>query len=483
MRLLQKSLRLRIFISMIVLVLGASILIAGVTIYQYQEEANALHLEKLDRKEKAIRANINYVLRTTTYPVDTKNLSLIFKNRIFEIQEIHNEELQIYDLEGKLLKSSYANFSRDTVENAISESILNKLKNSPEHKHTENFKLDGQRYQSSYTYISDGYFKPIGILNLPYIEDDGYMDRELREFLTLLSQVYIIMLIAAIILAFFLSKFITKSLKKISDSITKTSLTKDNTKISSKNTSTEIKPIIEAYNNMIDELEQSAQKLAQSEREEAWRQMARQVAHEVKNPLTPMRLSVQSFERRFDPNDKQITEKVKEFSKTLIQQIDTMSSIAEAFSSFAKMPAQKDEIINLVETTRLALDIFNEDYIQFHTSEESIYIKLDKTQLIRVVTNLVKNALQATNEKDQARILVEIKSEEKEVSLSVSDNGRGISEENQAKIFEPKFTTKSGGMGLGLGMVKNIVEAYKGKISLKSKVGLGSTFIIKFPKK
>jgi signal transduction histidine kinase len=467
---------------MIALVVGASILIAGVTIYQFKEEAKELHREKLNRKENAIKANINYVLRTTTYPVDTKNLPLIFKEKIYEIQDIHNTEINIYDLEGYLLKSSSATFYMDSVQTRMDTEKVESLKNSANKKYVENFKINDQNYQSSYTYILDNYFKPIGILNLPYIEDDGFLQRELRDFLMLLSQVYLFMLISAIVLAYFLSKYITSSLQTISKKIIKTRLDQTNPKISYEEISYEIKPLVKAYNEMIDELEESAIKLAKTEREEAWRQMARQVAHEIKNPLTPMRLSMQSFERNFDPKNPDIQERVKEFSKTIIQQIDNLSAIAGAFSDFAKMPAQQNESLNAVEIIKLALDIFNENKIQFTSEKENIQIEFDRSQLIRIITNLAKNAIQATEHLENPFIAINISTEDENAIITVKDNGIGIPADMQERIFEPRFTTKSSGMGLGLGMVKNIVETYKGDIKLTSKPDQGTIFTLKFPK-
>ena len=297
-----------------------------------------------------------------------------------------------------------------------------------------------------------------------------------------MGEVYLFMLVLAIILSYFLSKYITKSLKIISDKITETRLDKRNQKIDITNASEEIYTLVAAYNSMIDELEESAVKLAASEREQAWREMAKQVAHEIKNPLTPMRLSVQSFERNFDKNDPEIEDKVAEYSTTLINQIDTMSSIAEAFSNFAKMPAQQSEMLNVPKIVKLALDIFNENYIQFSSEKEEILAKFDRTQLIRVITNLVKNAIQAMEGQENPRIMVSIHEEEENVCVIISDNGTGISEENLEKVFEPKFTTKSSGMGLGLAMVKNIVETYNGSITFTSKQGKGTTFRVRFPK-
>ena len=305
---------------------------------------------------------------------------------------------------------------------------------------------------------------------------------ELREFLMRLSIVYLFMLLIAVVLAYFITKYITRSLQNISDKITQTDLTKRNQKILIENPGHEIGKLIDSYNDMIDELEVSAAKLARSEREQAWREMAKQVAHEIKNPLTPMRLSVQSFERKFNPEDPDVNTKVNEFSRTLIQQIDTMSSIASAFSSFAEMPAQQNENLNVVKIVKLALDIFNEKYIHFMADEEEIIAKLDRTQLIRVITNLVKNAIQAVPEVESPRILVSVVSDGDKVKISVADNGIGIQDGFKDKVFEPKFTTKSSGMGLGLGMVKNIVETYNGSINFTSQPGKGTVFTVMFPK-
>jgi nitrogen fixation/metabolism regulation signal transduction histidine kinase len=290
------------------------------------------------------------------------------------------------------------------------------------------------------------------------------------------------MLIVAFALAYFLSTYITKSLKTISDRLEETNLDQKNEKIVLEANSKEVNFLIKAYNGMVDKLETSAIKLAQSEREEAWREMAKQVAHEIKNPLTPMRLTVQSFQRKFDPNDPDVKQKMNDYSETLIQQIDTMTSVASAFSNFASMPAQQNETLNVVEVVELALDIFNEDYISFEKEEEEIISKMDRTQLIRVITNLVKNATQAIPESQfQKSIIVTVKRRNNNVEIAVKDNGIGIQKQDIGRIFEPKFTTKTSGMGLGLGIIKNIIENYKGTITFESTYGKGTTFRVSLP--
>ncbi|MFT7052449.1 MAG: two-component system nitrogen regulation sensor histidine kinase NtrY [Psychroserpens sp.] len=484
MKLNKLSLRVRIFFAMILLVIIASVLIAVVTIYQYNEEARDYHKERLERKETAIISDINYVIRETTYPVETEKVPLIFKDEIYRIDAIHGLRVLLYDLEGTLLKSSKASITKDSVVSCIDVDILNEISNSADHRFVVNNEKNGETFQSSYTYIFDIRSKPLAILNLPYLENDDFLNKELNEFLERLAYAYVFMLLIAILLALLLSKYITRTLKTISDKINETRLEKRNKRIDISSSSEEISTLVNSYNSMIDELEESAVKLATNEREQAWREMAKQVAHEIKNPLTPMRLSVQSFQRKFDPEDEHIHQKVDEYSQTLIQQIDTMSSIASAFSNFAKMPAQQNETLNVVNIVKLGLDIFSEDYIVFSSEEDEIMVNFDRTQLIRVVTNLVKNGIQAIpDDRENPRIEVKVISEDQTVKVTVADNGVGISEENKIKIFEPKFTTKTSGMGLGLAMVKNIVETYKGNINFTSQLGVGTTFTVTFPKK
>ncbi len=411
---------------MILLVLIASVLIAGITIYQYREQSKDYHEVRLERKEQQLKQSVNYTLQRTTYPITTENLANIFKEEIYQIADVQNVNFNIYDLEGGLIKSSRPKFEQDSISNCLDAHILNKLDISIDKRFVEENSAAGDKYQASYTYITDYQFKPIGILNLPYFEDNTLNDMELREFLMRLGGVYLVMLLMAIGLAYFISKYITRSLETISNMMSKTDLTKRNEKIFIESPGEEMDNVIASYNAMIDELEISAVKLAKSEREQAWREMAKQVAHEIKNPLTPMRLTVQSFERKFNPDDPNIKLKLEEYSKTLIQQIDTMSSIASAFSNFAEMPAQQNETLNVVKIVKLALDIFNKDYIHFISEEKEIIAKLDRTQLIRVITNLVKNAIQAVPEVASPRILVSMASEETYVKIMVADNGIGI---------------------------------------------------------
>ncbi len=478
------SLRNRIFISMIFLVVVASILIASITIYQYNEQAEDYHVNRLERKEEAIKSSISYELsRQKDLPIGTYYLPIILNNKLNEISDIHNLDINIYDLEGKLLRSSHARFGRDTIDNNLSVDILNKIRNNSNHRMVlPKIAPDGKKFRSSYSYIVDKKFKPIGIIGVPYLQDNSFQDEELKEFLERLSLVYILILLIAIIIAYFLSKYITKSIESVSRRMQQTDLDKPNEKIKLEDASFEIFGLVNSYNKMVDQLEESAIKIAQVERKHAWKEMAKQVAHEIKNPLTPMRLTVQSFEHRFDPTSPDIKDKLKEFCQSLIQQIDTMSSIASAFSNFAQMPYPRKENLNVVEEVKLALDIFQEPYIFYYPEKKEIFASLDKVQLTRIVTNLITNALRAVKAEENPKVEVRVLDSLNFVTIEIDDNGVGISKEDATKVFEPKFTTKTSGMGLGLSMVKSMIEANNGEVYFESEEGKGSYFTVTLPK-
>jgi len=478
------SLRTRIFIAMIFIVVIASLLIAAVTIYQYNEQAEEYHKSRLERKEEAIKSAIVYELaRDTVRGFESFFLPDILDRKLNEISDIHNLDVNIYDLKGHLLRSSYGTNVTDTTETNLSKNIMNQLLITDNHRLVfQKTSPDGKKFKSSLSYLMGYMEEQVGIIGVPYLQDNTLQDKELKEFLGRLSVVYLLILFIAIVMAYFLSEYITKSLENVSRRMRQTTMEKRNEKIILNDASQEIMSLVESYNNMIDQLEDSAVKLAESERKQAWREMARQVAHEIKNPLTPMRLTIQSFDHNFDPKDPDIKEKMHEYSDSLIQQIDIMSSIASAFSNFAQMPNPNKEKLNIVEEVKKSLDIFHEPYIKYHPSKEEIVTKMDKIQLTRIMTNLVTNAIHALKNTESPKIEISVSENESDVLIEVADNGQGIGEKDAEKIFEPKFTTKSSGMGLGLPMVKNIVEAYDGSISFVSGIDNSTIFLVKLPK-
>ena len=477
----KMSLRLRIFISMIFLVFTATLLILGSTYYQYRTESDQYNSYRQERKENQLKRQINYL-------VNKHNLSNNYDdwgdydNDFDEITKIHSVEYSIFTTQGVPLFYSYLPLDIISNNYSLDKDFANMLVTNEQGKFTSENLTDVGKFQASYSVLKNDAGEKYAILFFPYFQDVSFAESELNVFLSTLYQIYFIMLVVAIVLAYFISRFVTRSIETIRVKIGQTGLLKKNEKIYLNNATKEIDSLVNSYNKMIDDLEDSAERLAKTEREQAWQEMAKQVAHEIKNPLTPMRLTVQSFQKNsgFKSEDEKL--KLNDFCEVLIEQIDTMSNVATSFSDFATLPKTQLEKTDIVEATKKVVEIFEQNNITLETSDENIFVKLDKEQWIRVMTNLIKNSIQSIPHDRESNIQVKIIDSTKKVKIIVSDNGLGVSKKNREKIFEPKFTTKSDGMGLGLGIVRSIINSHRGKISYKSKNNKGTDFTISLPK-
>jgi len=462
---------------MTVIVVVTFVLISIITIPQFKTQSDKYHSKRLERKEAQIQRSIAYFSKELRENRNVEERDSILAEKIYEVSDVQSVKFSIYSIDGKLINSTLPKKEINT----ISSDLLSKILNQTDSKIIQITQIEDVQYRSSYSLIIDDNFNPLWILNLPYYDDDNLNSYELDSFLIILGEVYFFLLILSIIISYFVSQYMTQAISQIALKMKQTRLDKRNSKIKIKARSKEVKSLVESYNNMVEMLDKNVKELSKSNKEQAWRQMAKQVAHEIKNPLTPMKLSVQSFERNFHENGKNNEEKVKEFTQTIIQQIDTMSSIASAFSNFAEMPVQQGEQTNIVKAIKLALEIFKEENVSFKSNFEKIIINIDKPQIVRIITNLVKNSIQACQNVSSPKINVTIKKKDNLVEIKVHDNGHGIPEDVRPNVFEPNFTTKSGGMGLGLGMVKNLVNSYEGKINFETKIDKGTIFKITFP--
>jgi nitrogen fixation/metabolism regulation signal transduction histidine kinase len=247
----------------------------------------------------------------------------------------------------------------------------------------------------------------------------------------------------------------------------------------------EIGELVKQYNRMLDEIEESTHKLANSEREYAWREMAKQIAHEIKNPLTPMKLNVQQLLKSWNDNVPGFDKLLERFTRNQIEYIDDLSSIASAFSAFAKMPVTNPVEVNILDQIRITLELFkNTDNVTFkvHWPRESkIVIYADKEQLNGVFSNLIKNGIQSIPTGRQGLIMLNLEVKGDKIIVSVSDNGSGIPADLRKNLFTPNFTTKSSGMGLGLSIAKKYIESANGMIWFESEVNKGSVFYFELP--
>jgi len=338
-------------------------------------------------------------------------------------------------------------------------------------------------YLSAYLPLNNNNNETLAYINLPYFARESELRYEASTFLVTFININLLLLVLAIVIAFSISNYVTRPLQFIRENLSQVKLGKTNQKIDWYRND-EIGNLVKEYNRMIDELEISAELLAKDERESAWREMAKQVAHEIKNPLTPMKLSVQYLQKAYKDRVDDWEERLDGFTNTMIEQIDSLSLIASEFSDFAKLPSNNNSKIELnsfiPDVVKLYKD-FDKVKIKLNIQEQKMIIYADSKQMLRVFNNIIKNAIQSYNKDETAFIFIECVKEGSQAVIKVKDEGCGIPPEQQDKIFNPYFTTKTGGLGLGLAMVKNIVESFNGAVTFETQTNSGTTFIIRLP--
>ncbi|HTD95116.1 MAG TPA: HAMP domain-containing sensor histidine kinase, partial [Chitinophagaceae bacterium] len=400
-----------------------------------------------------------------------------------EVSDIHGVDVNVYDLNGNLQVSSETNVYTKGVLSKKMDPVafyyLNRL-NLVEHvqkEHIANFS-----YLSIYAPVRDEDGKEYAYLSIPYFTSQPELNQEISNFIVTVINLNAFILLIAGLIALFITNRITRSFSVIGDKMKEVNLGKLNEEIAW-NRDDEIGDLVTEYNKMVAKLGESAAALAKTEREGAWREMARQVAHEIKNPLTPMKLSIQYLQKAINSNQPNVKELSSNVANTLVEQIDHLSKIAADFSQFANIGQTNIEEFDLHEVIRSLHELYRADpNIEFtwRPLHRMVTINADKTQMNRLFTNLFANAVEAC-EGRVCKILVSEEIHNEILTISIRDNGEGIAQDMQSRIFIPNFTTKSSGTGLGLAMCKGIVEQAKGNIWFETKKGSGTTFYVELP--
>lgn len=441
---------------------------------------NSMKQSRIDMQEKtnAVMAYFDYALSRKS--VSTKDLKDVLSNKIFEIADINHHDVIVYDLKGNYIISNKD--ARLVAQKKIPLPIINDILGSQTRYDVRGYdeKKDAV-YTSSYLLLKNNMLEPVGIIYIPLYHNESEYMEVLHEYVIYILIIDIILIIFSIWLSWVTSTTLAKNITKFSDMITRITLFENEMRPIKYYKNDELNALVKAYNRMILQIQDQKERLRFKASEEAWREMAKQVAHEVKNPLTPMKLTIQNFERKFDPQDPNIKDKVQKMSKTMVDQIDVIATVASAFSEFAKLPEKNNQILNINNEIADILRVFNDDHIFVHTNREDIRMNMDKAYLSRIITNLVTNAKQAKSDERDLMINIDIEQHARKIIIKVEDNGIGIPTEMFERIFEPNFTSKNSGMGLGLSMVRKMVEDYQGQIEVQSHVGKGSVFTITFP--
>lgn len=462
------KLRTRIILAMTTLMVTSLIVIGAVTIFYFQVQNDNYHQERLARKERAIKTEMAYFSKEVEIQQGTDVVLKEFEQEVLRLSEVHNMEMNIYNTDGEMLVSAHpGEIHSEYMDRRVPPIALEQLKSTdrvviPEQR-------DKHSYLSDYTLLKNASGHSIAILNLPYRQDLNVNQNDLPEFLGSIGLTYLFLFIAAIGITILLSNSITRNLSVLSEKLKTVDLNSHNEDIPWNNDD-EIGQLISAYNEMLSKLEESRKLLAKTEREGAWREMARQVAHEIKNPLTPIKLSVQHLQATSNFADEAWQQKFKSTMEVIIQQIGSLNKIASEFSDFAKMHEGGREIVNVSEAITDVITLFSDSTvaIQHTPNTHEICINIDPDAFRRVLNNLIKNAKQALEGQDNPLVSIRTNQISNRVIIEVEDNGPGIPAELEDKIFQPNFTTKSSGTGLGLAICQQIIEGAGGSIQIQS---------------
>jgi len=420
---------------------------------------------------------------------DNSNNQIEYLHHVMSgLNDVVVTDFNLYDNNGKLFYTTqpkiYEQHLISTFMNPNALIELNVLKKTE--TQTEESIADIE-FESVYASIKNSNFNTIAYVSIPYYNSKEIDDESQNILLNTIFNIYTIIIIVFAFLSIYIANKITEPLQLIRKKITSTNLDEKLNEPLYWEKNDEIGLLIKDYNYMLIKLEENAKQLRNAERESAWREMAKQVAHEIKNPLTPMKLGIQQLSRSFHENDPRLKERFEKVTNSFIEQINALAHIANEFSAFAKLPDTNLMPVNLIQEISQSIEVYKHStntYIDFdnNTNSDTVIILADRDQTLRAFNNLIKNAIEATLSKRKHRILISVNNIDSNwIKIAIEDNGDGIAAEQRNNIFKPNFTTKSSGTGLGLAFVKQTVDGMGGRIYFETQLNIGTTFFIELP--
>ncbi len=482
----SRSFKTRIQYSMVGMLFLTFAMICGGTVYFIIKQNRAKDFDNLRNTMRSVYIELLHKLE---YEEDLGNWSSESYYNLDELlrkfSNVFYTDINLYDKGGRLLATSRSEvFERQLLSRRMNRVVYDNLSKDGASEFIHSERIGELKYISAYMPLmnSDNHF--LAYLNLPYFTQSDALTQNITNLVMAIINIYLILFLVILLVSVFLADRITQPLRLIQQKIARVSLSAKNEPIRYDRRD-EIRGLVEEYNFMVAELERSAGLLARSERESAWREMARQIAHEIKNPLTPMKLNIQHLQRTLKDGTPE-PGMVDRMAATLIEQIDSLSAIANEFSDFAQMPPARNQRIDVVAKLRNLVQLFgSSDRMRISLDLggcEEVFVFADKEQLMRVFINLVKNGMQAIPEGRDGDIHIQLlRSDEQHLQLRFTDNGKGIPEEIRDKLFQPNFTTKSRGMGMGLAISHSIIGSFGGKIWYETQLDRGTTFFIELP--
>ena len=488
-KLFQLNIRSQVHSTIIFISIFSFLVIGAATISFFISRNKQSNSEKLSRTMKIMVNEMEKKMSEHNTFDDVVKIydsvsNTVLQKLVDDVSDIHGVDVNVYDLKGDLQVSSEANvYTKGVLSKKMDPAAFYHLDRLRQVQHAQEEKIGNFSYLSIYSPVRDDQGKVYAYINIPYFTSKPELRQEISNFLVTIINLNAFIFLIAGLIALFITNRITSSFSIITDKMREVNLGKQNEEIIW-NRNDEIGELVQEYNKMVAKLGESATALAKSEREGAWREMARQVAHEIKNPLTPMKLSIQYLQNAINNNQPNVKELSGRVADTLVEQIDHLSKIAADFSQFANIGNTNVELFDLHDVIGSLKNLYLPNQtveMDWKPIHDKVMVKADKTQMNRLFTNLFTNAVEACKENSNCTIEINEQRNGDIIHISIKDNGEGIPPETQSSIFIPNFTTKSSGTGLGLAMCKGIVEQAKGKIWFETEQGKGTTFHVELP--
>jgi two-component system nitrogen regulation sensor histidine kinase NtrY len=468
---IQLYLNLAFFLPLIIV----SVTTLGLTSRSSQQQLNAEYLNKSRVFGLQITSQLN------EYVSDLDESRAALTNGLADLAKLSNMDASIYNPQGQLLASSQPLiFESNLISRYINSRAFFKILTGENHV-IEAEEVGKLRYFVAYTAIKSPQTGDlIGILGIPFFQSVYLLERVQTIILSNILNIFAVIFIVLLVLSYFVSEWLTFPLRFITQSLRKTSLTRMNHPLTWTATD-EIGIMVKEYNSMLFKLSESKIELEQTQREKAWREIAQQVAHEIKNPLTPMKLTLQQLERALREGNGSV-EKTRKAIATLLDQVDTLNEIASSFSGFARMPEPVIVPLDVVALIKRVVDLHSPTGdIAFKSSVREATVLGDEQLLSRTFSNLILNGLQSGSPGQPTKVRVTVHVEDNKVRIQFQDNGKGIDPQIADRIFLPHFSTKKSGSGLGLAISRQAIQQMNGTISFETKVNQGTTFTIELP--
>ena len=477
----KPSLKNKIQLAVIMTIVGSFVMIGWVTVMYFRQTSEEYHENRLMRKLGSVLMDAEHEIQLQ---METGNKNVDLEKLVNDVSPIHRVDINVYDRQGALITSTEMDiFNKGIVAPKMGGVAFHSLVRQGNNENIQSERIGDLSYKAAYVPLHQPSGSVIGYIGLPYYAKQRNLKDDVYEFMGTLLNVYVFLLLIAATIAIFVANSITRPISAIGDQFRRFKMGSSQHLTWTSND--ELGDLIKEYNMMLDKVAASTEIIKKSEREGAWRDMAQQVAHEIKNPLTPMKLSIQYLQHAVKTDPENAMERFDRVAKTLTEQIESLVGIATAFSNFAKMPKpiNKPMIINELVDSVYDLNVKNQE-VDFTMSmpDEDLTTVADKNQLRRVMNNIMSNAIQAIPDDRRGKIGISLYEKDNKAIIKISDNGKGISEEMQQQVFQPHFTTRSSGMGLGLAMCKDIIELAGGTINFKTVIGKGTDFFIELPK-